>query len=318
VLPERAHEVVPAATGRAVWAVDGSLLPPRSEESASSLESLLGCPLRWALTYRADLRAEGVAELPAGNLLFGTLAHQLLGAFLVEHRDALPEPAAARAMLLERFDEAVEAEASALLQPGQVETMQRVRFLIARAGETLVAAIRGGGFRVEGCEVEVSDRRFADAGLAGFIDLLLSHPEHGQVVVDLKWGGWSFCRDLLLNGRALQIALYAHAVRRGKRRLPPTAYFILSEARFLTLHRGLFEPAVVVEGPSMEETLAAAEAVYGEARVELGAGELVAPPLLDEESPQAVRREDYPLQVEAPCTFCDFGGICGVGLEGPS
>jgi hypothetical protein len=43
---------------------------------------------------------------------------------------------------------------------------------------------------------------------------------------------------------------------------------------------------------------------------------LVAPPLLDGESPQAVRRADYPLELEPPCRFCDFGGICGVALEG--
>ncbi len=175
-LPEQTREVVPAAAGRAVWTVDGSLLPPRSKESASSLESLLGCPLRWGLNYRAKLRPGAIGELPDGNLLFGSLAHTLIEEFLIEHRDSLPEPAAARAMFEERFDDAVEREAATLLQPDQAETLQRVRHQIARAGEVLVGAIRGGGFRVEGCEVEVSDARFADTGFAGSIDLLLSHP----------------------------------------------------------------------------------------------------------------------------------------------
>jgi RecB family exonuclease len=315
VLPERAHEVVPAAAGRAVWRVDATLLPPRSKESASSLDSLLGCPLRWALRYRADLRPEGVAALPDGNLLFGMLAHGLIESFLLEDRDALPEPADARRLIEERFNEAVEAEAAALLQPGMTETMQRVRYKTARAGAVLVAAITGGGYRVEGCEVEVPGGTFAGGGLSGFADLLLSHPEHGTVVVDLKWGGWSFRKKLLEQGHALQLAVYAHAFRKGSGLLPPTAFFILSEARFLTLYRGLFEPAVVVEGPTMEETLAAAEETFGEVRMELEAGELVAPPLLEEASPQAERRADYPLELEPPCRFCDFGGICGVALE---
>ena len=316
VLPEQTHGVVPAAAERAVWRVDGTLLPPRSTESASSLESLLGCPLRWALRYRANLRPEGVAALPDGNLLFGTLAHGLLEDFLLEHRDALPAPAEARRLIEERFDEAVEAEAATLLQPGMTETMQRVRFQTARAGAVLVGAISGGGYRVEGCEVEVSGGTFAGAELSGFVDLLLSHPEHGTVVVDLKWGGWSFRKKLLEQGHALQLAVYAHAFRKGSGLLPPTAFFILSEARFLTLYRGLFEPAVVVEGPTMEEALAAAEETFGEVRMELEAGELVATPLLEEASPQAERRADYPLELGPPCRFCDFGGICGVALEG--
>jgi len=316
VLPERTHDVVPAAAGCAVWTVDAALLPPRSKESASSLESLLGCPLKWALRYRAGLWPEGVAELPDGNLLFGTLAHGLIEHFLLEHRDPLPEPADARRLIEEGFDEAVEAEAATLLQPGVTETMQRVRFQTARAGAVLVGALGRGGYRVEGCEVEVSGSTFAGTGLSGFVDLLLSHPEHGRVVVDLKWGGWSFRKNLLEQGHALQLALYAHAFRKDGARLPPTAFFILSEARFLSLYHDLFEPSVVVEGPTMEETLAAAEATYGETRSELETSELVAPPLLDEESPQAVRRDDFPLGIEPPCRFCDFGGICGVALEG--
>jgi len=317
-LEERPREVVPAAVGQAVWRVDESLLPPRSKESASSLESLLGCPLKWGLSYRAKLRSEAVAELSAGNLLFGNLGHQLIEDLLLEYRDSLPEPAEARAMLLERFDDTVKGEAASLLQPGQAETLQRVRFQIAWAGEVLVGAIRGGGFRVEDCEVEVSDGRFADTGFRGFIDLLLSHPQHGEVVVDLKWGGWSYRKKQLQEGRALQLALYAHAVQKSGRGLPPTAYFVLSEARFLTLHHGLFDPAVVVGGRSMEETIVAARDTYGEVRAELGDGELVAPPLLDEGSPLAEAREGQPLALGDPCTFCDFGGICGFGLDGAS
>jgi len=140
---------VPAAATCAVWTVDAALLPPRSRESASSLESLLGCPLKWALRYRADLQPEGVAELPDGNLLFGTLAHGLIERFLLEHRDALPEPADTRRLLEEGFDRAVEAEAGTLLHPSRRETMQRVRFQTARAGEVLVGALDRGGYRVE-------------------------------------------------------------------------------------------------------------------------------------------------------------------------
>jgi len=317
-LPEQAREVVPAVAGQAVWAVDESLLPPRSKESASSLESLLGCPLRWGLKYRAKLRPGAIGDLPADNLLFGSLAHTLIEEFLIEHSDSLPEPAAARAMFEERFDDGVEGEAATLLQPDQAETLQRVRYQIARAGEVLVGAIRGGGFQVEGCEVEVSDARFADTGFSGFIDLLLSHPQHGEVVVDLKWGGWTYREKQLKDGHALQLALYANAVRKNGRALPPTAFFVLSEARFLTLHHGLFDPAVVVEGPSMEATISAAKDTYAEVRNELDAGELIVPPLLDQEPLLAEGREGQPLALEPPCTFCDFGGICGIGLDGAS
>ena len=314
-LPGRPREMVSAAADRAVWAVDGSLLPPREKESASSLESLIGCPLRWGLNYRARLRSR-VVELPEGNLLFGNLGHQLIEDFLFEYRDSLPEPVDARAMLEKRFDDIVEGQAASLLQPGQVETLERVRHQIARAGEVLVGAIRDGGFHVEGREVEISDGRFANAGFAGFIDLLLSHPQRGEVVVDLKWGGWTYRKKSLEEGRALQLALYGNAIRKSGQGMPPTAFFILSEARFLTLDHGLFDPAVVVEGPSMDETLAAAEATYGDVREELNYGELVAPPLLVEDLAEA--REAFPMTLEAPCTFCDFGSICGFGLDGAS
>ncbi len=255
-LPEQTREVVPAAAGRAVWTVDGSLLPPRSKESASSLESLLGCPLRWGLNYRAKLRPGAIGELPDGNLLFGSLAHTLIE----ELPDRAPRLAArargcegdVRRTVRRRGGARGRNVAPAGSGRDAAEGASPDRPGRAGAGRCdprwwlQGGRVRGGGF---GCAV-------CGYGLCGLHRSVAESPASTA-----RWWWISsgvvgrFARNNSRMATRCSSPLYANAVRKSGQAMPPTAFFVLSEARFLTLHHGLFDRAVVVVGPSMEATI---------------------------------------------------------------
>ncbi|HEU4617747.1 MAG TPA: hypothetical protein VFV10_06870, partial [Gammaproteobacteria bacterium] len=82
-LPRKA---LPAA--RRWWRLPpASKVPPREQESYSSLQKLLYYPHEWVLGYAGRLRAGRAANLARGNLLYGNLAHRLFETYFEEHPD---------------------------------------------------------------------------------------------------------------------------------------------------------------------------------------------------------------------------------------
>src|ERR1019366_10816041 len=63
---------------RPVWNVPAATVAPTRELSATSLETLLGCPFRWALEKQALLQPGRGVDLPDGKRLAGDFAHRIL------------------------------------------------------------------------------------------------------------------------------------------------------------------------------------------------------------------------------------------------
>ena len=62
---------------RAEWSAAADAIDAREFESASSLSSLLSCPLKWTLHYVSNLESGVRQSLAGGDQLFGTLAHKI-------------------------------------------------------------------------------------------------------------------------------------------------------------------------------------------------------------------------------------------------
>jgi RecB family exonuclease len=324
----RLDEAQPAApiSPRAVWNVAAAALAPTGTLSASQLESLLGCPFKWALEHQASLRPGRGLDLPDGKRLLGDFAHRILQDMVLgpDRLDlARTSEAEATAWARHAFNERVGSEAAPLVRAGREVERDSARTLVAGAAAALIRHLRAGGWKVTASEKEVAGA-FAGQRLGGYVDLALE--KEGQAaLLDLKLSGAWYRRKELEEGRALQLALYASMMRDGGDAYPPAGYLILDDGQVLTTSPSAFPGATVVNGLSEHETLKGAEEGFDYWRNLFRKG--VLPILSDElEWEEAVEKiggplpdENGPARHEPPCKFCRVGTLChiAIGREAP-
>ena len=317
----------PTVEPQSTWSIPAEHLKPTRRLSATSIEALLGCPLKWVLNYAADLQAGAVAELTEDNRMVGTFLHAILQDTLhgptAEPWDSLTPDSAAQAAAA-AFDARVATEAAPLLRPERLVERLSTRRTAASAMHNLVTLLKAGGWSPREPELPVTGT-FAGLPFRGFIDLPVEKADGTKGVLDLKLGGSKYRLESLRKGESLQLALYARGLADAAASLPPTAYFILEDARLLTTSDTAFPGATVVNGNSEGETLLDAERAWKWWQEILATG-LVLPrgqKLVDvaqatESVAASPPPDEGPGGIKAPCHFCDFKLFCtfSVGGEG--
>ncbi|MFN7989762.1 MAG: PD-(D/E)XK nuclease family protein [Thermoanaerobaculia bacterium] len=299
-----AREIRPLPEARLSWT--GPAVSLREAESPSSLETLLGCSFRYAITYAGGLRPGGAGTLPEGAQLLGSVCHAVLERVL-SRTGLTPDEAAEEAERL--FDSTGPFLGAALFLPGAERDRAVARRAVRDAARHLVDLARQLG--VARVEVERSlEAPWAGGILRGRADLVFTFP---SAIVDLKWSS-GVRRDLLRNGGALQLAAYAKLLAHedGLRRLPPVAYYILRSATLLAQSERDFPTAEALKGPPPEAVWVAVERSALASRDALSRGELASPgPGQDDTKARTELLPDGSLVVPAPCTYCDHGALCG-------
>ena len=308
LLRPRLPLVAPPFTAR--WQVPGLAgRAPRPTESATSLATLLGCPLRYVLQYQARLRPRRELGLIAGNRLLGIVAHDVLAEHLAAHPVAAAENAL-DADLRERFANAFANVATLLRVPGMDRERAEVEALTTRAAKALRGTLQEGGFEVVAVERDYQMAPAEELTLHGRVDLVIRRrgPGGGLAIIDLKWSGRRHYRSLLEQRRALQLAHYATVAGAAEAQSPPpTAYFVITTGELFTVHPGLLPGAIVVPGPTEDELWAELWPHAQTRRATVGAG------TVDVGIPDAAWREGLPqVPLPAPCRFCDYGLFCGI------
>jgi hypothetical protein len=311
-------EVLPAPpiAPRPVWNVPPATLVPHGTLSPTAVETLLGCPFRWALERQADLRPGRALDLPEGSRLLGTFAHALLQDMLLgPSKLDLPRstPAGASAWALAAFDARVGTEAAPLVRPGNEVERDAARTLVGHAAGELVRQLLASGWLPEAAEQEVTGT-FAGQPIHGYVDLVLRRGAE-RALLDLKLSGGKYRRDELAQGLGIQIALYASMLRGGGG-YPPAGFFVLADADLLTVNAAAFPEATPVEGPGAHETVREAERRFLAWRGVLAKGAL---PLCADDLPWEgpVEEAGGPEQDDTgtalrdtACRFCRFQTIC--------
>jgi RecB family exonuclease len=300
---------------RVQWTVAPTALAASARYSASSLESLVQCPLRWLLRYRAGLRAGSRHALPSGALLNGKLGHRLIEELHLS--GALRDAPSVREAAGHHFDRLVREEAAVLLRAGESSELSQLKAQLCSAVEALARLLTSAELEVIGVE-ETTEAPWRGGVLDGRLDLLLRDRSGGELVVDIKWGRTSH-RTLLEKGQALQLASYA-ALRRLSRgsALVPSAYFSLSRAELLTTQPERFGCARTIAGPDAAETWQRLEATAGLVEAQLKSGRVPVAgvrrslPLVQACGAPANDGEGYlQLEPDAGCKYCDYPAICG-------
>jgi len=290
--------------GKPLWKVPSPYLTPRSIESPTSLEALLGCPLKWTLQYKARIR-ESIPFMPERELLYGTLAHQIIGDYLANFiGQKLPQPAAARETVLRRFDEEVETQAATLIKPGMDRERTYVRQTIGRAAGVLVELLDRGGYQINSIEEERTGS-FVWGQLQGRTDLIVQRLKDGKkAIIDLKWSGDKRKIQALKEGTALQLAAYAYFLRTNEI-WPSTAFFLFPSAQLYSTNPKDFPGSTFIPGPSEQEMWDNAITSIQKIRGSLDNGE-IAVPCFDEDE----KGSNVGMNIEPPCKWCSYQMFC--------
>jgi ATP-dependent helicase/nuclease subunit B len=282
-------------------------IAPRGTESPSSAGTLLGCPLKWTLQYPGRIRGGSSAVLSEGNTLYGTLVHDII-ARLLDEKPGSAADGEKRAGKM--FDTLGPKLATPLFLPGAEALRASVRRVTALAARDLVERLRKWGAGVVASEKQYEGVGLG-ASLVGKPDLVIDSPLR---IIDFKWGGASYRRDLLAHGGEYQLAVYSRLAA-GKAKLLPVAYYILESRRLITADPDAFPGAEVVTGPDLEAVWEGLDRAHAVRRKELKAGDVLAAGFAESEEAEPptsdALTEDGLLAVAPPCYFCDFAGLCG-------
>ena len=298
----------PVVSPKRVWTTADTIIELRPKESPSSLEALIRCPLKWALTHSGKIKQGLSASVSDGDQLLGSVAHKILERTFLEG-SLEPEAVASRAV--EIFDRDLPRMAAALYLPGSAGELRKARLAIEGAARFLAVRLKEGGYKVAAIETPLK-RSFFGVEFEGRPDLILDP----TTVIDLKWSGRNFQIDHLKTGTALQLAAYAFLASSpgNDQNLPPVGYFILMRHEMLALNFGSIPGATTQAGPAIEETWAAFTAGVSERRKELEKGLLEARANPDADglsSPEKDSLEDGAFLLDAGCKFCKFDALCG-------
>jgi RecB family exonuclease len=286
---------------RDAWLIPKASVAPRARESATSIETLLGCPYAWVARHAAGLRQGRAAEVPAGAQLIGLIAHRL--AQEIFPPGAPPAPAAARAAAEARLPALLAEMGAPLLAPGAAAELARMRADLPASMEALAALFARHGLSVVETEAVREAPEVPEAGqvLAGQIDMLLRKGDGGVAVIDLKWASsdrWR--RAEVAEGRAVQLAAYVSLAGAGE----DAGFFMLAQRRMVAAEASVFggRPA-----PGLRATWTAALDARRRRLDAVAAGTLRALGLREEEEDP----DGAAIAPPPPCRFCEYGRLCG-------
>lgn len=304
VAPRVRPALEPLPTPRHALRAPPDQIALREVESPSSVGSLVGCSLRWALSYAARLRGGRSAPLSAHEVLLGRLAHALF-AWLFKKQVPPPDreiEGRVRAWLGDEGPRRV----GALFLPGQERLRDHETLRMIDAARDFATLLRDAGAIVEAVEADlpITD---GPLRLTGRTDMLVRVGDV-RTVVDLKWSGDSFHRDELASGTAYQLAAYARLADAAG-----VAYYVITSRRLLASREASLTSGAPVDGPSVAAMYSALENAVLARAGEIRAGDVRAcgVPTDQGEPPLAKSRiEGGRLQLTAPCGRCDFSGLC--------
>lgn len=311
---------LPLPAARAEWVIDAACVPEMTSHSASSLEALATCPLKWLLRYGAGLYPAAHRSVPRGPLLYGKLGHRLVEELHACGALATPERTAERSSAL--FDRLIEEEAGVLLCSGQRSELVQLKAQLCNTAEALSRWLAGALLEIVGVE-EPLEATWQGRTLSGRADLLAVDANGDEIVLDLKWGASRY-DELLKKGMALQLAIYSRMRQpdHGSRKMPRSGYFSLGAAKPLTADNldasgpeNNEEPAAAKTWRRLEATVGLVEQRLATGRVAVTGVKRSLPMWADEDAAANDGRGYLRGERGAACTYCDYGAICGRSWE---
>ncbi len=237
----------------------------REKESVTSLETLLYYPHLWFFRHILKWRQPPLLSVVADNTLQGNLSHRIFERLLSGDLHAMDKPAVDRWIDAE-LSHRLPLEGAVFLQYGREPDRIRLANRLKTAAWNLLRHLRTNGWSVLGTEMSligeipgpVDPSSGSRIPVSGFADLVLKRENGETAILDLKWRGRSYRRDLLVNQNDLQLACYARLLSTDGA-WPYTGYFILYNGELLVRNTKAFRDAIPVTREDMEDRAVAEE-----------------------------------------------------------
>ncbi len=220
---------------------------PPEQASPSSLESLLYYPHKWFFKYYLGINKSPILSIVEENKLLGNLAHRFIESVLEEESDLINQE------IIHQKIDAVEkallpSEGAVLLMYGREP--ERINFLntIKFSAWKLVNLLKENNWSVYGKEYAMEGLGIG-LNLKGRADLVLIRGAE-KAVVDLKWRGATFRKNMIKNEEDIQLLLYAQLLKDSDI-WPHTAFFIIQNAQMLARDNRAFKQ---IESLNQKET----------------------------------------------------------------
>jgi hypothetical protein len=214
--------------------------------------------------------------------------------------------------------------------PGNSLERQRLKGSLIEGADTLAKLIDEAGFSKVVCEAEHNDL-IDGVSLVGRPDMILTHPDNTDFVVDLKWTRRApYRKREISDGRAIQLALYATLLKKQSGIATEGGYFMIAQKQLYSTSAQLFPEHMYVEGLSLQQTFANVLQNYKSHLDIIDEGTIYATGLkmvtdaeveaddsgidifLDDEPEQPYQSlPGITLALEPPCRICNFARLCG-------
>lgn len=286
-------------------------------ESATSLEQLIRCPLKWAFRYGIHLKA-APSVIPNEAAVLGSLSHKIIESILKEHYINKPvttyDKESINRQIEQLYQQYVPQMAGMLLAPHKAALYRAVLRELQRAIEQLHFFIVENELSIVGSEEESYKQMNNDLTVKGSIDILAKTNAGTEVIIDAKRSNVKKYREKLEEG-AIQLAIYHWLRSQHEQDMLPVAYFMLKTADILTLQHDDFKNAEVIEGKSMKETMMNVQKIIHQTKAQFESGNVVARGMeLEVFEDEFALAEEKVNEYKAECDYCDYKYLCGKGM----
>lgn len=295
------------------WTVPENVVLPRKEESATSLEGLIGCPLKWTLRYAAHVRPGNILSLPNESRMLGNLGHAILEQLITEKPSWNEEEVKMRAG--EWFDELTPKLAATLLEPQHRIDFNEIRTKLQKSLQQFFKVLNNAGIQIEHTEMELQKSWNDNVDFKGRLDLVGKTRTGNKMLIDAKWSKYPKGYQKRLETLSVQLSLYHWLLVDNENEEWPVAYFMLRSGDFFSLPHDEFPSDYHVDGPSLTDSHQIVRKSVEDVWSQLSKGVVIAPgiPALTESNQNSENNVDeFVPAIDPPCGFCEYQNLCGV------
>ena len=213
-------------------------LEERQQESFSSLNDLFYYPYQWIFRHQLKLRKSSILSVVQDKTLMGNLAHRFFEKLLNEPSLNNWGQAEVEAFIEREKSELFSKEGAVMLmygkEPERISFIQRLKF----SAWSLVRHIRENGWQVAATELPLSGI-FENIKVNARADLVLKRGSE-SVILDLKWRGANFRKQMIKNEEDLQLILYSK-LQDNSHGWSHVAYYIIENGLMLARNQEAFK-----------------------------------------------------------------------------
>lgn len=207
-------------------------------ETFTSLNTLFYYPYQWVFKYKTRLIKSSILSVVKDTTLLGNLAHRFFEEMLKEPAISTWEKRDVSTWIDKKAASLFRQEGAVLLmygrEPDKVNFLNRMKY----SAWSLISSLQKNAWTVKDTEMNMEDH-FVDVPVRVKADLVLQRNDE-FAVLDLKWRGVTYRRDMIKNEEDLQLVLYSRLLEKSEDCWAHTAYFIIEQGEMIARNQQAF------------------------------------------------------------------------------